>query len=322
MKYLVMETHPAYAVVLDERGRFLKAANLHYQVGQTVEDVVELRLPPPRRRFRPAWGALGALALAACLCLGFFGYWQPNFIPYGTLRIQINPDVELSVSKTDRVLDLRALNADGETLLDGLDLKGEDSDDAVQELVEKAFEKGFLARGGAVSITASSEDDDWQIREEAALQAQLQAKYGDGIAVYLGGAVPEQDAAGQQEQNRQPSSVPAQPESAPPAASQTQPAAPSRGDPQDDWDPTGSDYPYDSDDDALQAEAGDTVVNQVKTQVDRLARRGINVFYLYLEWRRPYSQDPCRNGTGIASVVNLHLQRVGICQIRAAGNFR
>ena len=149
------------------------------------------------------------------------------------------------------MLDLRALNADGETLLDGLDLKGEDSDDAVQELVEKAFEKGFLARGGAVSITASSEDDDWQIREEAALQAQLQAKYGDGIAVYLGGAVPEQDAAGQQEQNRQPSSVPAQaqPESAPPAASQTQPAAPSRGDPQDDWDPTGSDYPYDSDDD-------------------------------------------------------------------------
>ena len=40
MKYLVMETHPAYAVVLDERGRFLKTANLHYQVGQTVQDVV------------------------------------------------------------------------------------------------------------------------------------------------------------------------------------------------------------------------------------------------------------------------------------------
>lgn len=33
VKYLVMETHPAYAVVLDNEGRFLKAANLHYQVG-------------------------------------------------------------------------------------------------------------------------------------------------------------------------------------------------------------------------------------------------------------------------------------------------
>ena len=30
MSYLVMETHPAYAVLLDEEGRFLKAANLRY----------------------------------------------------------------------------------------------------------------------------------------------------------------------------------------------------------------------------------------------------------------------------------------------------
>ena len=35
MNYLVMETHPAYAVLLDEEGRFLKAANLRYQVGDT-----------------------------------------------------------------------------------------------------------------------------------------------------------------------------------------------------------------------------------------------------------------------------------------------
>ena len=256
MKYLVMETHPAYAVVLDERGRFLKAANLHYQVGETVEDVVELRLPPARR-LRPAWGVVGALAAAACLCLGFFGYWQPNFVPYGTLRIQINPDVELSVSKTDRVLDLRGLNADGEALLEGLDLKGEDSDDAVEELVERALEQGYLAPGGTVSILASSEDDDWQIREEAALQAQLEAKYGDSIAVHLGAAGTEQAPQAQPEppaaqpEPSQPeppaASAPAQPaqEPAPPASSQARPA----GDPQDDWDPTGSDYPHDSDDD-------------------------------------------------------------------------
>ena len=253
MKYLVMETHPAYAVVLDERGRFLKAANLHYQVGETVEDVVELRLPPARR-LRPAWGVVGALAAAACLCLGFFGYWQPNFVPYGTLRIQINPDVELSVSKTDRVLDLRGLNADGEALLEGLDLKGEDSDDAVEELVEHALEQGYLAPGGTVSILASSEDDDWQIREEAALQAQLEAKYGDSIAVRLGAAgagqaQPEPPAAQPEPSQPEPpaASAPAQPaqEPAPPASSQARPA----GDPQDDWDPTGSDYPHDSDED-------------------------------------------------------------------------
>ena len=49
MNYLVLETHPAYAVLLDEEGRFLKAANLHYQVGDTVQNIVELRPPQPRR---------------------------------------------------------------------------------------------------------------------------------------------------------------------------------------------------------------------------------------------------------------------------------
>ena len=38
-----MEVHPAYAVVLDEEGRFLKAANLRYQVGDTVRDIVEIK---------------------------------------------------------------------------------------------------------------------------------------------------------------------------------------------------------------------------------------------------------------------------------------
>ena len=76
-----MEVHPAYAVVLDEEGRFLKAANLRYQVGDTVRDIVELRHP---REKRPAlWKPLSGVAgLAACLCLVFFGYYQPNFTPY------------------------------------------------------------------------------------------------------------------------------------------------------------------------------------------------------------------------------------------------
>lgn len=77
-----MEVHPAYAVVLDEEGRFLKAANLRYQVGDTVRDIVELRRP---RGKRPAlWKPLSGVAgLAACLCIVFFGYYQPNFVPYG-----------------------------------------------------------------------------------------------------------------------------------------------------------------------------------------------------------------------------------------------
>ena len=139
MKYLVMETHPAYAVMLDENGRFLKAANLRYQVGETVEEIVELKVSRPAKA--AVWKPLSGLAaLAACLCLVFFGYYQPNFTPYGALRIQINPDVELTLSRNDRVLELEGLNPDGQDLIAGYDFGGKGREDVTGELVERAID--------------------------------------------------------------------------------------------------------------------------------------------------------------------------------------
>ena len=185
MKYLVMETHPAYAVVLDEDGRFLKAANLRYQVGDTVQDIVELRTP--QKKVVPAWKPLSGLAAAAaCLCLVFFGWYQPNYTAYGTLRIQINPDVEMTVSRTDRVLDLEGLNADGEDLIEEYDYQGKNRETAANELVERAIDMGYLSDGETVSITVSSTDADWQAREETQVRAQLEARYGETIVIRLG----------------------------------------------------------------------------------------------------------------------------------------
>ena len=180
-----MEVHPAYAVVLDEEGRFLKAANLRYQVGDTVRDIVELRCPKEKR---PAlWKPLSGVAgLAACLCLVFFGYYQPNFTPYGALRIQINPDVELTLSRTDRVLELEGLNADGRVLIEGYDYGGKDREDVTEELVERAIDMGYLSGGETVSITVTSADADWQAREEQAAREDLEERYGETIVIQIG----------------------------------------------------------------------------------------------------------------------------------------
>ena len=188
-----MEVHPAYAVVLDEEGRFLKAANLRYQVGDTVRDIVELRRP---REKRPAlWKPLpGVAGLAACLCLVFFGYYQPNFTPYGALRIQINPDVELTLSRTDRVLELEGLNEDGQSLIEGYDYGGKDREDVTEELVERAIDMGYLSGGETVSITVTSADADWQAREEQAAREDLEERYGETIVIQIGPA-PEEEPA-------------------------------------------------------------------------------------------------------------------------------
>lgn len=188
-----MEVHPAYAVVLDEEGRFLKAANLRYQVGDTVRDIVELRRPKEKR---PAlWKPLSGVAgLAACLCIVFFGYYQPNFVPYGALRIQINPDVELTLSRTDRVLELEGLNADGQSLIAGYDYGGKDREDVTEELVERAIDLGYLSGGETVSITVTSADADWQAREEQAAREDLEERYGETIVIQIGPA-PEEEPA-------------------------------------------------------------------------------------------------------------------------------
>ena len=185
MSYLVMETHPAYAVLLDEEGRFLKAANLRYQVGDTVQDIVELQ--PPKAKSPALWKPLSGVAgLAACLCLVFFGYYQPNYTAYGTLRIQINPDVEMTVSRTDRVLGLEGLNEDGEALIAGYAYQGKDRETAAGELVERAIDMGYLSDGETVSITVTSADADWQAREEQEAREDLEERYGQTIVIQIG----------------------------------------------------------------------------------------------------------------------------------------
>lgn len=200
MKYLVMETHPAYAVMLDENGRFLKAANLRYQVGETVEEIVELKVSRPAKA--AVWKPLSGLAaLAACLCLVFFGYYRPNFTAYGTLRIQINPDLEITVSQTDRVLDLEGLNADGADLIEGYAYQGKDRETATEELVERAIEMGYLSDGDTVSITVDSSDSDWQAREEEQVRRQLEERYGERIVIQLGSAAQQTEGSAQQAQS-------------------------------------------------------------------------------------------------------------------------
>lgn len=248
MKYLVMETHPAYAVVLDNEGRFLKAANLHYQVGDTVERIVELR--PPREKTASLWKPLvGLTGLAACLCLVFFGYYQPNFTPYGALRMQINPDVELTLSRTDRVLELESLNTDGQALISGYSFDGKDRKEVTEELVQRAIDRGYLSDGETVAITISSADGEWQARETQDAQKDLEARYGDAIVIQIGPL--------SQEPPQTEVVIPVTPSPPDPVADPS-PIIPSdeeddgdwREDWDDDWDgdPIGSDYPGDSDD--------------------------------------------------------------------------
>ena len=91
MNYLVMECHPGYAVLLDEEGRFLKAANLRYETGQTVYDPVLMKEMPERQRHTAWWISSGIAAIAACFLLFFgIGYYQNYIQPYSSIFVHIS----------------------------------------------------------------------------------------------------------------------------------------------------------------------------------------------------------------------------------------
>ncbi len=179
MKYMVMECHPAYAVVLDPQGRFLKVANQNFEVGQSVSEVMELR--PVKNNNAVLLRSLGGMA--ACICLLLIGAWQMLIAPYGTVRVQINPDVKLVVNRIDYVTDAIALNEDGEVLLASYDPRRQKVDEAVDAIADSAEQLGYLKDGGEVKVTVESKHEKWKTATEERLVIELQIHTGGEVNV-------------------------------------------------------------------------------------------------------------------------------------------
>lgn len=180
MTYLVMECHPSYAIVLDNEGRMIKAANMGYQEGQVVGEIIARQTPKAPILFR-----LAPLAAAACLCLAVLGggAYGAYGMPYGTVEVRINPDVKMSVSYMDRVVGLEGVNEDGKKLIDQVSYKGRNSEYMTGILVERAMEMGYLTEGGTVYVAASGGSERWKAKRADAIRTGLDTLLKDSIPV-------------------------------------------------------------------------------------------------------------------------------------------
>ena len=160
MKYIVMECHPSYAVLLDEEGRFVKAANLHYEVGQTVCEPVLMREDPPKQKQIMRWARSGFAAVAACfLLLIGLNYYRSTLTAYSSIYLTINPEVQMDLNRKGAVIRLEGINEDGAALLEDYEYKGKDRLTVADDLIERAIDMGFLAEGGQVSFSIDAPDE-------------------------------------------------------------------------------------------------------------------------------------------------------------------
>lgn len=158
MKYIIMECHTSYAVLLDEEGRFCKAANCGYQVGQTVEIPVLMRDPGMGKRIRLR-AVMGIAAAAACFLLAFTGYCRGYLVRDTFICLTINPSVRMELNRKGQVIHVAGVNEDGRKLLEGYRQASKDRLVVTKELIGRAMDMGYLSAGGKIVLDIDAPDE-------------------------------------------------------------------------------------------------------------------------------------------------------------------
>lgn len=111
----------------------------------------------PLRRMRALGGILAACLCVICLAGGITTVQNRKVA--SVIGIDVNPSVELSVNRKDKVLKAEALNSDAVEILEDMDLGNVDLNIAVNALIGSMVKHGYLDDlDNAILVTVSNDD--------------------------------------------------------------------------------------------------------------------------------------------------------------------
>ena len=157
MKYLVMDTKFSYAILLDEMGHMVYAANKDYEIGQKISDPYIINAPLKKPWLKIGLFLTPVFALAALL---LFINISTSQIPtlFAKIYLTINPEVAISVDYEGEVFALEGLDEDGRILIEDYDFKNKDETEVTRELILRASEMSFLKEGMTITIEFDNEE--------------------------------------------------------------------------------------------------------------------------------------------------------------------
>ncbi|TQI66837.1 anti-sigma factor domain-containing protein [Clostridium sp. KNHs216] len=163
MKAVVVEIREPYAAALTDDGCIIKVKNREYAIGQEIE---------MKRRGLRKPGKIAALASAAAavVIVSGAGAWA-YCTPYSYVSLDVNPSIEYSVNRFNRVLSVGAVNGDGEEIIKKLDLKNKTIDEAIRDTVGEIGRTGYF----------SAEDPDEILIAASCENEQNSKKLADGL---------------------------------------------------------------------------------------------------------------------------------------------
>lgn len=100
-----------------------------------------------------------ATAAVFILILGGFGFHTLNTTPVSYISIDVNPSIELTLNRFQRVLSATPYNQDGEAVLDDLNLEGKIYTDAIEELLAGQAFSSYATSDAALTFTVVSDQE-------------------------------------------------------------------------------------------------------------------------------------------------------------------
>lgn len=153
MKAVIVEIRNKFVAAMTDDGRIIQLNNKNYEIGQVIEMKKVLHSYPKL--------IASAASIAAVIAVASVSVWAYT-TPYSYVSLDVNPSIEYSLNRFDRVLSAEAVNDDGEVILENLDLENKSIEDAVEETIQEIAKNGYLTDTelGGIVIATSSDDED------------------------------------------------------------------------------------------------------------------------------------------------------------------
>lgn len=167
MNGIIVEINRKDAVLLTDDGLFLKIKNRDYAVGQSVSITKTIS-----RASKLITVAASMAAVISICTIGGAAY----FTPTDYVSLDVNPSIEYTVNRFDRILDVKAVNDDGTEILSELDLDNMELENAVKKTIDQLIADGYLTNdeNGGVVITTSNKEIGKAEELAAELEEELQ----------------------------------------------------------------------------------------------------------------------------------------------------
>lgn len=175
MKVVIVDLKGRYAAALAENGEVKRIVNNHYEIGQEIElyDIKEVR--QPRSAPRVIRRVVAVAAAVVVLAVGSMA--TAYAIPYGTVSLEGDPSIEYTINCFDYVIGFKALNDDGDAVLNEIDessLRHHRIEDAIDTTVRQMEKDGYPdAENGSVAINVNTPDNDRSDRMKDDLNHQF-----------------------------------------------------------------------------------------------------------------------------------------------------